>query len=88
MFNFGIILAVPIVAESAKKYVRQSFPFNSSMKCTVLPTVHRILSLFLNWERVKKFFTIRGVQLGDKIPREFDLPKSILDLIYTQTLLW
>jgi hypothetical protein len=51
-------------------------------------TAKKLLSLFLNWERVKKYFTIRGVNLGDKVPREFDLPKSILDLIYTQALLW
>ena len=34
VFNFGIILAVPIVAESAKKYRRQSSQFESSLKFT------------------------------------------------------
>ena len=48
--------------------------------------VCRIGSIVLNSKRVRRIF--KGKKLGDKIPREFDIPKGILDLIYTQALLW
>jgi hypothetical protein len=70
-------------------YTQVIFNFGLTLSApVVVETAKKLLSLFLNWERVKKYFTIRGVNLGDKVPREFDLPKSILDLIYTQALLW
>lgn len=42
--------------------------------------------MILNSKHAKRVF--KGKKLGDKIPREFDIPKGILDLIYTQALLW
>ena len=47
---------------------------------------YRVGSKILNTKQAQRIF--KGKKLGDKIPREFDIPKAILDLIYTQALLW